>query len=79
VKYQKTLKNPLVSYRRFKKRNKVLHILLAAIAVVFFWRGTWGLIDIFFLPASPLFSNLISVAIAFIILYFDDFHLKELE
>ncbi len=67
------------SYRRFKKRNKTLHIFFAAVAVVFFWRGIWGLIDLFFLPANSLVSNIISVGIAFVILYFDDFHLKELE
>jgi hypothetical protein len=69
----------LRSYRRFKKRNKLIHILFAAIAVVFFWRGIWGLLDMFFLPTNPLVSNLISVVVAFVILYFDDFHLKELE
>lgn len=66
-------------YRRFKKKHKVLHILLVAFAVVMFWRGAWGILDAYFFPGNHLLSYLFSIIIAFIILYFDDFHLKELE
>lgn len=66
-------------YRRFKKRHKVLHLLLVAFAVVMFWRGVWGILDAYFLPDNRLLSYLGSIALAFVVLYFDDFHLKELE
>lgn len=66
-------------YRRFKKKHKVLHLLLVAFAVVMFWRGVWGILDTYFLPDNQLLSYLGSIALAFIVLYFDDFHLKELE
>ena len=71
-------KRMLKRYRRFKKRHKVLHILLVAIAVVMFWRGAWGILDTYFLPDNLLASYLASIFVAFVILYFDDFHLKEL-
>lgn len=66
-------------YRRFKRKHKVLHILLVALAVVMFWRGVWGILDTYFFPGNTLASYLSSIVIAFVILYFDDFHLKELE
>ncbi len=70
---------PLKLYRRFKKRYKILHILIVATAVVMFWRGIWGILDTYLLPDNTLLSYTISVFVAFGILYFDDFHLKELE
>lgn len=66
-------------YRKFKKKHKILHILLVAFAVVMFWRGAWGILDTYFFPGNHLVSYTISIALAFIILYFDDFHLSELE
>lgn len=79
--YMKHKKSPkgLLFYRRFKTNHKVLHIFFAAIAIVFFWRGVWGLMDTYFFPDNPVISNTASVFVAFVILYFDDFHLKELE
>lgn len=66
-------------YRRFKRKHKVLHTFIVAVAVVLFWRGAWGIIDVYFLPGNVLASNLGSILTAFLILYLDDFHLKELE
>jgi hypothetical protein len=66
------------SYRRFKDKHKITHILLVAIAIVMFWRGVWGLLDEYFFTASPVISYGLSIFIAFLILYFDDYHLKEL-
>lgn len=69
----------LKRYRKFKKKHKTAHIILVAIALVMLWRGIWGLLDIFLVPNNALLSYVLSILIAFIILYFDDFHLKELE
>lgn len=65
-------------YRRFKKRHKVTHLVIVAVAVVMMWRGIWSLLDLYLLPDQQLLSNVLSIAVAFAILYFDDFHLKEL-
>lgn len=66
------------TYRRFKHKHKLIHILLVAIAVVMFWRGVWGLLDEYLLPDLPVVSYTLGIIVAFAILYFDDFHLKEL-
>lgn len=66
-------------YRKFKRKHKVLHILLVALAVIMFWRGVWGILDMYLFPNHHLVSYILSIVIAFFILYFDDFHLKELE
>ncbi len=66
-------------YRKFKRKHKLLHILLVAFAVVMFWWGAWGILDDYFLPENELARYLLAILIAFIVLYFDDFHLKELE
>ncbi len=66
-------------YRKFKRKHKVFHILLVASAVIMFWRGVWGILDMYFFPGNPLASYVSSIVVAIAILYFDDFHLKELE
>jgi len=55
-----------------QKKNSKLYILgliLFFIGIVFLWRGLWNLIDAFFIPNNILLSNLISIAIGFIIVY----------
>lgn len=66
-------------YRKFKKRHRVLHILIVAIAVVMFWRGIWQILDIYLFPGNQFISSAACILIAFLVLYLDDFHLKELE
>ncbi len=66
-------------YRRFKRKYKFVHILVFATAVILFWRGVWGILDTYLFPDNILLSNLVSIGIAFVVLYLDDFHLKELE
>lgn len=53
-------------------------ILLAATAVVLFWRGIWGLLDHFLFPENPLLSYLISALVGLLILWLDDYELHEL-
>lgn len=67
------------NYRKFKKKHKVFHIIIVSFAIVMLWRGVWGLLDYYFFNNSPVLSYILSVLIAFVVLYFDDFHLKELE
>ena len=48
------------------KRN--LEILTLAVAIVFVWRGVWGLTDVYLFPASPTLSFVTSIAIGVILL-----------
>lgn len=66
-------------YKKFRRKYRILHVLLMATAIVMFWRGVWGLLDVFLIPHHELVSSLLSIFIAFVVLYIDDFHLRELE
>jgi len=53
-----------------KKTNlhDVLIIIIAAFAIVNFWRGTWNLLDKYLLPNNFLTSQIISILIGITIL-----------
>lgn len=66
----------------FNSKHKLHHKLIMAtgigISVVSFWRGTWGLMDIYLFPNNPALSYSTSFAIGFIILYVTHYVIKEL-
>ena len=66
-------------YRRFKRRYRTIHLLIVAAAIVLFWWALWGVFDTYLLPNHPLAASLVGVIAAFVVMYFDDFHLRELE
>jgi hypothetical protein len=79
------MSNPL---EKLKENNplsglKDLHPSANAIVVVFaiimLWRGVWGLLDEYLFPGSPTFSYLLSIALGALVLYLDDFSLKDLK
>lgn len=45
-----------------------MHVMLVASAVIFFWRGAWGLMDLYIFPDHELFSYITSVVFAIVIL-----------
>ncbi|MBI5803071.1 hypothetical protein HY448_00065 [Candidatus Pacearchaeota archaeon] len=49
--------------------REVFHTLLIAFAIVSFWRGTWGLMDLYLFPENHLVSFWISILIGVVILY----------
>lgn len=59
------------------KRN--LRFFITAIAVVFIWRGTWGLLDKYIIPISPDFAYIMLIIVGLLILIVDDFELSELD
>ena len=64
-----------------KKRSKTKNILLAILigsAVISFWRGLWGLMDIYLFPKNSALSFLASVIIGLIILTLTHYTTKEL-
>ena len=50
------------------RSNTILHSILIATAVVFFWRGSWGLMDLYLVPENQITSMVLSVVIGLIIL-----------
>lgn len=53
-----------------KKKNSLTHIILIAVAVVLFWRGAWGLMDLYVFPNNDLASYIISLIAGLVILMF---------
>jgi len=68
-----TNKNENISKKnKFSRRSfkKIAHTILIAFAIVSFWRGVWGLMDLYLYPQNPLVSFLISLILGIVILYF---------
>lgn len=61
-----------------KKRHPTINGIIIVVAIILFWRGVWGLIDLYLFPNSPTFSHLLSIALGALILYLDDFSIKDL-
>jgi len=66
-------------FKKHKKRNPFLYYLITGSAFIFFWRGIWGLLDIYLFPSYPILSYIVSAFIGITILYLNDYSLKELE
>jgi hypothetical protein len=65
--------------KRKNTSQRFIRILVMSIAIVTFWWGVWGILDTLFQISNPLIGYFIGIIIALLILYLDDFHLKELE
>ncbi|MAF80043.1 hypothetical protein CL629_03130 [bacterium] len=61
------------------KKHQVLHAVLIGLAVILFWRGIWGLMDLYLFPSNELISYITSAIIGIIILYITHHITKELE
>jgi len=57
--------------KRVEKRRirKVLYTIIIAFAIVAFWRGVWGLMDLYLFPNNHTLSLWISVFVGLAILY----------
>jgi len=58
--------------------KKIFYILLIAFAIISFWRGIWQLSDLYLFPNNYVLSNLASLFVGIIILYFTK-HLVDLK
>ena len=60
----------------FKKKSshlkKSLYHLITGIGIVIFWRGIWGLADLYLYPNQPALSYIISLVAGMLILYLND-------
>ena len=68
-------------YNKFKEMGsfkQILFALLIGFAVVSFWRGTWGLLDIYLLPNNTELSMWVSLVIGIVILIWTHYAVKEL-
>ncbi len=70
-------------FKLFKKKESFSHhfitVVMTAVAVVFFWRGIWGLTDTYLFPGNSTLSYLVSIFLGLFILYIDDKRLSEID
>jgi len=64
--------------KSFKKRHQILFALIIGLAVVSFWRGAWGILDIYLLPNNYELSSWISMATGLVVLAATHYTVKEL-
>ena len=47
-------------------------------ALILFWRGAWGLLDLYLFPNNQTLSSVVSVGLGLFILFIDDLELNEI-
>ena len=65
-------------YVSFKKKHREWYIVLASIAIVLWFRGITGILDVFFIHNNSIIGNMIIILSAVIIFVLDDFSLSEI-
>lgn len=65
-------------FKKLRKNHPHLYVIYIGIAVVMFWRGTWGLLDMFLFPGNELASYILSAGIGLLLLFINDYKLTEL-
>ena len=64
--------------KKLRPLKQALFALLIGTAVVAFWRGVWGIMDIYLFPKDPAMSFLISILFGLAVLAFTHYLTKEL-
>jgi hypothetical protein len=52
-----------------KGKNSKFHILISAAALILFWRGFWGLADLYLFPQNPALSFILSIGLGLLIIF----------
>jgi hypothetical protein len=55
-----------------KQKPPIVKILPIILAIVFVWRGTWGLMDLYVFPDNTFLSYTISLVLGLAILFFTE-------
>ncbi len=66
-------------YSGMRRSHPNLYSILLGVGVILFWRFLWGLCDLYLFPENDLLSYLVSGIVGLILLFFNDFKLKEIE
>ncbi len=68
-------------FKKYKNRNKLyrfMYHLITGLAMVIFWRGAWGLMDLYLFPGNQALSYVVSIIFGLILLFINDFSASEL-
>ncbi|MBU4266586.1 MAG: hypothetical protein L6243_07565 [Candidatus Altiarchaeales archaeon] len=68
----------LKAFKKLETNHQKLFALIIGVAVIMFWRGIWGLLDVYFLPNDVGLSLVLSAVIGLVILAACDVVIKEL-
>ncbi len=53
---------------RRKKKFKFIRLLAIAVAVILFWKGTWGLVDLYLFPSNATLRYVSAITIGLLLL-----------
>ena len=68
----------LNAFKKLETNHQKLFALIIGVAVIMFWHGIWGLLDVYFLPNDVGLSLVLSAVIGLVILAACDVVIKEL-
>lgn len=63
---------------KLERKHKIVFYLIIGTAIIMFWRGIWNLTDEYLVPESFLFSNILSIVGALLILGASEYMIKYL-
>lgn len=55
-------------FKKEKHKHKALFAITVGVAIIAFWRGVWGLFDVYLLPSNYALSCWITIIIGLVIL-----------
>lgn len=55
-------------FRKLKSHHQVIFSIIIGLAVVFFWRGAWGIMDVYIFPGHYELSSWVSLKLGIFIL-----------
>ncbi|MBT4209761.1 MAG: hypothetical protein HOE19_02510 [Candidatus Komeilibacteria bacterium] len=68
--------NPFV---KLKETHRNLYALIVGMAIILYWRGIWGLADVYMFPENQAISFAVSAIVGILLLFINDFKLDEIE
>jgi uncharacterized membrane protein len=63
---------------KFKTHHRILFSIVIGFSVVAFWRGAWGLMDVYVFPDNYELSSWASLILGIVVLYITHSIIKEL-
>lgn len=68
-------------FKKYKKTShfhRSLYYLVTGAGIIIFWRGIWGLLDVYLFPNNPELSYFISAIGGLLILFLNDYSIEEI-
>lgn len=62
-----------------KKEHPNINAIIIGASLIMFWRGLWGLMDLYFFPDNEILSYITSALLGLFLLFVNDFRLREIE